>query len=134
MEEINFYNKQRKILMQFSNFRKIKDSVINEIIYSIIINFDFFKIDSEFCAESIYFQKLIDDLGKMYNNKTKHITFSPIDDDLIITFVKKDGDIIVKVVVKNSIKTGIFEFNYEIDQSFIPELINELWNINEIRN
>jgi hypothetical protein len=62
----------------------------------------------------------------MYKREQRYITFNPLSGKIIIKLSEKMGQIDVKVEIYNTLFTCKLEFRYNIDQSFIPELVKEI--------
>jgi hypothetical protein len=62
----------------------------------------------------------------MYQGKQKYVIFNPLSGKIIIKLSEEKGQIVVKVEVCNDLYTSKLEFEYSINQSFIPELMKEI--------
>jgi hypothetical protein len=130
MSVINFYNGDRQLEMFFSEF-KIKKNMPD------FHDFVLFKIDVKhsFIQASINTECLDTDLvdfivnlRKLYEAKVKTISFiQTIEKTIEINFnLTELGHVLVCVVIQKQIDSTILQFIYGIDQSFLPELIDEI--------
>ncbi|GHT79720.1 hypothetical protein AGMMS50262_23740 [Bacteroidia bacterium] len=128
MNAIHFYNKERNTVIELINLRFDKHLTNTVFVYfKGKINFDFFCLETDFEAEVFDFEDLLVSLRLMYEGKRKSANFNPLSPKIMIKFEFHDcGHILVKSRISNDIATCCLEFEYEIDQSFLPELIREI--------
>jgi hypothetical protein len=91
-----------------------------------IVNFDFFHIETDFEAEEYDFKNLLLSLERMHRREQKYASFNPLSPKIRIKLSEDMGQIENKVEICNDLYTGNLQFKYEIDQSFLPELIGEI--------
>lgn len=134
MNAIHFYDKSRKLVMELSNF-SFDNEQAESIRFSSSISYAFYKAmrdinDFSFCFEN--FQK---ELNLLYENKIKIAQFRPIERQLEIYFKQLElGNIAATIKLNyldfdnstHDMYESMLEINYGIDQSFLPELINEI--------
>jgi hypothetical protein len=123
---VNFYNKEKHLLMQFKDFQFNRDEVLQIVTFAGIVDFDFFHLETNFEAEEYDFRNLLLSLEKMHKREQKYVTFNPLSGKIIIKLTAEMGQIDVKVEIHNTLSTCKLEFKYSIDQSFIPELVKEI--------
>jgi hypothetical protein len=126
MNEINFYNKERVLIMQLKDFLTVRMEDPKIVTFIGIVNFDFFHIETEFEAEEYDFKNLLLSLEKMYKREQKYASFNPLSPKIKIKLSENMGQIEVEVEIYNDLCTGNLQFKYGIDQSFLPELIDEI--------
>lgn len=133
MRTINFFDKNRILLIQFSGFRFVRTQALKLVYFDGKVNFDFFHVDTSFECEVYDLNAFLISLIKMYDNQQKQALFHPLSGNIIIRMEQKNQDIKVSCLISNNLNTGNLEFSYFIDQSFLPELIKEIETIlNEI--
>jgi len=126
MNIINFFDRERRLIMQFKDFYFNQDEVLQIVAFTGIINFDFFHLETNFEAEESDFRFLLSSLDKMEKGKQRYITFNPLQGKIIIKLIKDIDKINVEVEIYNMPSTCTVKFRYDIDQSFIPGLIEEI--------
>jgi hypothetical protein len=126
MGTVNFFDKERNLLMQFKDFRFMTTEALKIVTFMGKVDFDFFHLETYFEVEEFDLKNLLLLLEKMYNREQKYITFNPLSGKIIIRLSEDDGQINVKVEIYNEMSTCKLEFKYDIDQSFIPDLIKEI--------
>jgi hypothetical protein len=129
MNTINFYDKKGNLLIQFYSFQFIKTEALKIITFIGKVDFDFFHFETKFQAEEYDFRNLLISLKKMYNGQLNYISFNPLYGKILVNFAEEKGQIEVNIEISNELSTGKLEFKYDIDQSFIPELIKEIENL-----
>lgn len=132
MNRINFYDKERSLIMSFSDF-SIIDEDLEKIKFTINLSFGFFNISVDTEIYISYLQHFTHEIQVLYNNIPceKQAEFIPIERDVDILLESGCfGDISVRIKLyydnMNHNANGVLECNYTIDQSFLPELIEEL--------
>ena len=130
MNRINFYNKDRELEMSFSAFKfEINEpNFPNYILFQIDVKHSFIQASIKTECLDIDFKNLLMDLQKLYNFEIKTISFvQTIEKNITINFnLIKFGQILVHVTIQKQIDSTILQFEYGIDQSFLPELISEI--------
>ena len=127
MNEINFYDKERDLIMQFKDFQFLWIEEPKFVTFTGIVNFDFFNLETKFEAEEeCDFKDFLLSLEKIYNREQKYASFNPLSPKIRIELFEDLGQIEVKVDISNDLSTGNLQFEYAIDQSFLPELIKEI--------
>jgi hypothetical protein len=128
--KVHFYNGYRQPEMMFSEFKfQINEPDIpNFVSFQIDIKHSFIQtsINTE-CLE-IDFKNFFIDLQKLYRMEVKTISFvQTIEKNIEINFSLNDvGHIFVRVIIHKQIDSIMLQFEYGIDQSFLPELIGEI--------
>ena len=130
MSKVNFYTGDRKLIMFFSDFlfQKNMPDFDNFISFRINVNNNFVQASVE--AESLEedFTSFILKLRDLYEMRVKQISFvQTIEKNIMIDFKQKESEYIdVLVRIDHYIEEATLQFEYEIDQSFLPELIEEI--------
>ena len=135
MSKINFYNGDRALIMSFSDFlfQKNMPNFDNFISFRINVKNSFVQasVDTESLAED--FTDFILKLRDLYEMRVKQISFvQTIEKNIVIDFKQKELEYIdVLVRIDHYIEEATLQFEYEIDQSFLPELIEEIETVLE---
>ena len=132
MSQINFYDNKRHLIMSFSNF-SILEQDIGLIRFHIEMSFGIFNVSTETEIYMPYLQCFSDELKNLYDHFTvkQKAVFSPIERDVDILF-ETGGNMGYVSALINLYYDSICENNatltckYTIDQSFLPELIEEI--------
>ena len=130
MSKINFYNGDRTLKMSFSDFlfQKNMPNFDNFISFRINVKNSFVQasVESESLEED--FTNLILKLRDLYEMRVKQISFvQTIEKNIVIDFKQKESEYIdVLVRIDHYIEEATLQFEYEMDQSFLPELIEEI--------
>ena len=126
MSKINFYNKNREIIMLFSNFY-LNKSLEDCLSFAIDVNYSFIKAHYKIECYLVEFENFIFNLKKLYSRDLKIVYFEPLERQITLKFNWVDfGNIVVEVKIHNQMDSAVIYFKYEIDQSFLPELIEEI--------
>jgi hypothetical protein len=128
---VHFYNKDREIVMELYDF-----SFDNEqepgIKFSASISYAFYKALQDIEDYKIYFENFLKELKLLYEKKIIIAKFIPIEKQLEIYFRQCElGHIVVSLKLNHfnldyAMHQSMLIINYEIDQSFLPELIEEV--------
>ena len=130
MSKINFYNGDRTLIMSFSDFLFQKNMPDFDNFISFRIN-----VKNNFVQASVETESLEDDftsfilkLRDLYEMRVKQISFvQTIEKNITIDFKQKETKYIdVLVRIDHYIEEATLQFEYTIDQSFLPELIEEI--------
>lgn len=130
MNAIHFYNGDRELEMSFSDFQvQMNKPDFNDfVLFQIDIKHSFVNasINSE-CLD-IDFTKFLIDLRKLHKMEIKNVSFvQTIEKNIEIIFnLNELGQILVRVIIQKQIENIILKFAYGTDQSFLPELIDEI--------
>ena len=132
MSQINFYDKKRHLIMSFSNFSVLEQD-IGLIRFHIEMSFGIFNVSTETEIYMPYLQCFYDELKNLYDHFTEKqkAVFCPIERDVDISF-ETGGNMGYISALINLYYDSICENNatltceYTIDQSFLPELIEEI--------
>lgn len=130
MNAIHFYNGDKELEMSFSDFQvqKNKPDFNDFVLFQIEIKHSFVNasINSE-CLD-IDFTKFLIDLRKLHKMEIKNVSFvQTIEKNIEIIFnLNELGQILVSVIIQKQIENIILKFAYGTDQSFLPELIDEI--------
>ena len=134
---IRFYNKNREVVLELYNFSFINERE-PEVRFSASISYAFYKASRQIEDYKIYFEDFLKKLNLLNIYKVESAQFSPINNELEIFFCRMDlGQISVSINLNyldfdeythNTYKSTL-SINYEIDQSFLPELIGEISTI-----
>jgi hypothetical protein len=126
MSKINFYSKNRAMIMLLSNFHLNKSSE-DCLSFSIDVNYSFIKAHYKVECYLVEIENLVFNLKKLYSKDLKTVYFEPLERQITLKLNWIDfGNIIVEVQIHNQMDSAIIYFKYEIDQSFLPELIGEI--------
>ena len=130
MSKINFYTGDRKLIMFFSDFlfQKNMPDFDNFISFRINVNNNFVQASVETESLEDDFTSFILKLRDLYEMRVKQISFvQTIEKNIMIDFKQKESEYIdVLVRIDHYIEEATLQFEYEIDQSFLPELIEEI--------
>ena len=131
--------------MELSNF-SFDDEQEQKIRFSSSISYAPYKAFQYIEDYKVYFEDLLKELNLLYLNKIKIAKFRPIERQLEIYLKQLDfGSIAVSIRLNyldvdnfsHSMYESALEINYEIEQSFLPELIADisavLANVNQTR-
>lgn len=133
MSKINFYNGDRTLKMSFSDFLFQKNMPNFDNFISFRIN-----VKNSFVQASVETESLEDDftnfilkLRDLYEMRVKQISFvQTIEKNIVIDFKQKESEYIdVLVRIDHYIEEATLQFEYEMDQSFLPELIEEIESV-----
>ncbi|MBR6063050.1 MAG: hypothetical protein IKP54_02655 [Bacteroidales bacterium] len=135
MNEIHFYNSERKLEMLFSDFQVQKNAPEFHDFYS-------FQIDVKHCYVSASLRtecldvdlvRFLEGLRKLYRMEVRTASFvQTIERNIELSFkLLEQGKIQVYVMIMGAYMKDYYDditlkFNYGIDQSFLPELIQEI--------
>lgn len=126
MDNILFFDKMRELVMKFEKFQYNRDNGISFVNFNCIIHFGPFDFENNIEAEESDFKNLQTSLERVYRREQKFTFFKPLQGGIIMRFAEDSGIIGVDVNLYSDFPRYNFEFKYEIDQSFIPELIKEI--------
>lgn len=142
---INFYDKNRNIVMELSDFA-FDNEQEQKIRFSSNISYAFYNAQRDIEDYRIYFEDFLKELNLLNENKIKIAQFRPIERQLEIYFKQLEfGRIAVSIKLNyldsdnftHDMYESMLAINYEIDQSFLTELIGEisavLANVNQAR-
>lgn len=138
MNAIHFYNRDSEVEMFFSEFQvqKNKPDFNDFVLFQIDVKHSFVNASINTECLDIDFINFVIDLRKLYRMEVKTISFvQTIEKNIEINFnLTELGHILVSVIIQKQIDSTILKFEYGIDQSFLPELIDEIETIiKEIR-
>jgi len=134
MNAIHFYDKNRKLVMELSNF-SFDNEEEQKIRFSSSISYSFYKALRDIEDYSICFENFLKELNLLYENKIKIAQFRPIERQLEIYFKQLEFGNIAATIKLNyldfdnsthNMYESMLVINYGIDQSFLPELIEEI--------
>jgi hypothetical protein len=130
MSKINFYNGDRTLKMSFSDFlfQKNMPNFDNFISFRINVKNNFVQASVETESLEEDFTNFILKLRDLYEMRVKQISFvQTIEKNIVIDFKQKESEYIdVLVRIDHYIEEATLQFEYEMDQSFLPELIEEI--------
>ena len=130
MSKINFYNGDRTLKMFFSDFlfQKNMPNFDNFISFRINVKNSFVQASVETESLEEDFTNFILKLRDLYEMRVKQISFvQTIEKNIVIDFKQKESEYIdVLVRIHHYIEEATLQFEYTIDQSFLPELIEEI--------
>ena len=130
MSKINFYNGDRTLKMSFLDFlfQKNMPNFDNFISFRINVKNSFVQASVETESLEEDFTNFILKLRDLYEMRVKQISFvQTIEKNIVIDFKQKESEYIdVLVRIDHYIEEATLQFEYEIDQSFLPELIEEI--------
>lgn len=130
MCKVNFYNGDRVLIMSFSDFLFQKNMLDFDNFISFRIN-----VKNSFVQASVETESLEDDftsfvlnLRDLYEMRVKKISFlQSIENNIQVDFnLNEMGGILVSVRIEDYINSTMLQLEYGTDQSFLPELIEEI--------
>jgi len=126
MSKINFYNGDRTLIMSFSDF--IFQKFDNSISFQINVRNNFVQASVETESLEEDFTDFLAKLHDLYEMRAKKISFlQSIENNIQVDFnLNEIGGILVSVRIDDYINSTTLQFEYGIDQSFLPELIEEI--------
>jgi hypothetical protein len=128
---IHFYDKNRKVVMKLYDFSS-NNGQEPTIKFSVDISYLFYKAFHIIEDYKVYFESFLEELNLLYENKTMIAQFIPIERQLEIYFKQVEFghiDVCVKLndfYIDYTMYQSTLIINYNIDQSFLPELIGEI--------
>jgi len=128
---IHFYNKDRKEIMVLRNF-SFDDIGEPRINFYADISYAIYKASRYISDFKVYFDKFLKELGLLYDGKIKATQLIPLERMLEIYFEQMEyGHILVTIKLNHfnmdyAMLQSMLLIKYEIDQSFLPELIEEI--------
>lgn len=126
MSKINFYKGDRTLIMSFSDF--IFQKFDNSISFQINVRNNFVQASVETESWKEDFTDFLAKLHDLYEMRVKKISFlQSIENNIQVDFnLNEIGGILVSVRIDDYINFTTLQFEYGIDQSFLPELIEEI--------
>lgn len=129
MRTINLKNHENKTIITLSNFI-YSETEIRIFDFDININDDIFTAKTRIESEKYDFVNLLSGLKKLYDFKIKTISFCPIETQFYLIFKLLDnGQIKVSGYLSNKMSTSKLGFEFISDQTFIPDLVNEIEDV-----
>lgn len=128
---IIFYNKNRKIVMKLADFAS-DNEIETRLKFSANISYAIYTAKREVDDFKIYFTNFLNELKLLYENKIETAQYVPLEREIEIYFKRLElGHIIVTIKLNHSVPDYVLcdsslIIQYEIDQSFLPELIQEI--------
>jgi len=131
---IHFYDKSRKLVMELSDF-SFDNEEEQKIRFSSSISYSFYRALRDIEDYSICFENFLKELNLLYENKIKIAKFQPIERQLEVYFKQLEFGNIAATIKLNYLDfdnsthdmyESMLVINYGIDQSFLPELIDEI--------
>jgi len=128
---ISFYDKNRKIVLKLSDFNS-DYQIETRIKFTANISYAFFTASSDIEDFKVYLENFSNELKLLYDSKVETAQFVPFERQIEIYFKQFDFD---KILVTIKLNHSVIDYSecvstltiqYEIDQSFIPDLINEI--------
>lgn len=130
MNALHFYNGDRQLEIVFSKFQvqKNKPDFNDFILFQIGIKHSFINTSINTECLDIDLVNFVIDLRKLYKMEVKTVSFvQTIEKNIEITFnLNELGQLLVSVIIRKQIDNITVVFEYGTDQSFLPELINEI--------
>lgn len=142
MNSIHFYDKNRKLVMELSNF-SFDNEEEQKIRFSSSISYSFYRALRDIEDYRICFEDFLKELNLLYENKIKIAKFQPIERQLEVYFKQLEFGNIAATIRLNYLDfdnsthdmyESMLVINYGIDQSFLPELIDEVSAVLDNRN
>ena len=97
------------------------------------VSYVFYKASRHIEDYKVFFESFLNELELLYDNKTKIAQFIPIERQIEIYFKQCDEfghiDVSIKLNyfdIDYTMYESTLSINYKIDQSFLPELIEEI--------
>jgi len=128
MSDIHFYNNKRDKIISLKDFHHTSNN--NErVFFNVNIKTTLFVLD--ICTESEIsdFIDFRNGLKKIYSHDLNNIYFSPLGGDIQIHVTNIENELQWKCEIHDNMFTQQIEISYTYDQSFLPELINELSDV-----
>ena len=134
MNAIHFYDRDRKPVMELSNF-SFDNEEEQKIRFSSSISYSFYRAMRDINDYRICFENFLKELNLLYENKIKIAKFRPIERQLEVYFKQLEFGNIATTIKMNYLDfdnsthdmyESMLVINYGIDQSFLPELIDEV--------
>ena len=131
---MHFYDKSRKLVMELSDF-SFDNEEEQKIRFSSSISYSFYRALRDIEDYSICFENFLKELNLLYENKIKIAKFQPIERQLEVYFKQLEFGNIAATIKLNYLDfdnsthdmyESMLVINYGIDQSFLPELIDEI--------
>ena len=131
---IHFYNRSREVVMELYDFSSDNEQE-QGIKFFANVSYAFYKASRHIEDYKVYFESFLKELELLYDNKTKAAQFIPIERQIEIYFKQLEfGHIAVSIKLNylnfdnftHNMYESMLVINYEIDQSFLPELIGEI--------
>ncbi len=114
-------------VITFTEIRFDIDDVLERVLFKLFVDFDVFNVELTTEAELSDFLSLKEGLLNIYSNKMKTYIFNPIGDLLFMKFdLEETGNINIEVVINNITFSGRLNFQFSMDQSFLPEIDESL--------
>ena len=130
MNALHFYNGDRQLEIVFSKFQvqKNKPDFNDFVSFQINVKHSFVSTSINTECLDIDLVNFVIDLRKLYKMEVKTVSFvQTIEKNIEITFnLNELGQILVRVIIRKQIDNITVVFEYGTDQSFLPELINEI--------
>jgi hypothetical protein len=130
----HFYDKNREVVMILHDF-SFEDVGEARINFSADISYAIYKASRSISDFKIAFDKFLKELKLLYECKVTTAQFVPLERQLEIYFKQLEfGHIAVSIKLNyldfdnftHNMYESMLVINYEIDQSFLPELIGEI--------
>ena len=125
---IHFYDKQRKLVMVMSNFVQNGGDIIS---CDVEVAYGGFSCTTSIEEFKCLFERFKDELVELYNGQRETANLSLMERQLYIDFKSLENGLIFCTLHLNHFEIRDYEYQsslmtqYECDQSFLPELINE---------
>jgi len=130
MQEVFFYNWERKPVMQWSDFNIIDDEKVGFVSFDVKVSKSIFEASVRIktdLSEVIDFKK---NLNKLFQQKCLVVVFASSDEDIKIKLRReKSGRIYQNFWIRELDTKNNLTVNDYFDQTFLPELIDEINNI-----
>ncbi|MCO5251563.1 MAG: hypothetical protein M9949_09110 [Candidatus Kapabacteria bacterium] len=125
--KISFKNGNNIEILKISNLKKEYYEYFKRVVFDLSIEFEFFKVETTLDGEESDFLNLKKCLEKLYDGEWKSFYFEPIGNSFQMHFeLQENGQIKVHSKLYNAMFTGMLEFEYLTNQTFLPELIKEI--------
>jgi hypothetical protein len=129
--KVNFYNNKREIIMVLYDF-SFENKQEPVVRFAADISYAFYKASRNIEDYTVYFNKFLEELKNLYAGNNTSAQFVPIERELEIYFKQMEyGHIFATIKLNHfnmyyTVLQSTLLLQYEIDQSFLPELIEEI--------
>ncbi len=114
-------------ILKFEHFKLTYDDDFKRVVFKLSIDFEFFKAETILDAEEFDFFNMKENLEKIYKKEWNSFIFIPIDEQIKIQFdLLENEKIKIRVKLCNKMFTCKLEFEFFINLTSVPDLINEI--------
>lgn len=130
MREVLFYNRERKPIIQWSDFKMIDDEKISLVSFDVKVSKSIFEASVRIKTGLSDLIDFKENLNKLFQQKCLVVVFTSSGEDLKIKLRReKSGRIYQSFWIRELDTKNNLTVNDYFDQTFLPELIDEINNI-----